>query len=72
MVKIKGMRNGNGIRVIGVITIIIFARMSSASNGNDILLTQAKQICGLLPKVVGLDKNPITPEKIISCGQQSI
>jgi cytochrome c peroxidase len=58
------MRNGNGIKVIGVISILIFARMSLASNGDDILLTQVKEIFGLLPQVIGSEKNPVTPEKV--------
>jgi cytochrome c peroxidase len=64
VVNIKGMRNGNGIKVIGVISILIFARMSLASNGDDLLLTQAKEIFGLLPQVIGSEKNPVTPEKV--------
>ena len=38
--------------------------MSFASNGDDNLLTQAKQIFGLLPQVIGSEKNPVTPEKV--------
>ena len=64
MVNLKGMRNGNGIKVMGVISILIFARMSLAGNGDDILLTQAKEIFGLLPQVIGSEKNPVTPEKV--------
>jgi cytochrome c peroxidase len=64
VVNIKGMRNGNGIKVMGVISILIFARMSLAGNGDDILLTQAKEIFGLLPQVIGSEKNPVTPEKV--------
>jgi len=64
MAKIKGMRKGHGIKVIGIISILIFARMSFASNADDILLTQAKQIFGLLPQVIGSEKNPVTPEKV--------
>ena len=38
--------------------------MSFASNADDILLTQAKQIFGLLPRVIVSEKNPLTPEKV--------
>ncbi len=61
MVKIKGMKNRNGIKVIGVISILIFAGMSFASNGDDILLTQAKQIFGLLPQVIGIGEKSCHP-----------
>ena len=64
MVKLKGMRKGHGIKVIGIISFLIFARMSFASNADDILLTQAKQIFGLLPRVIVSEKNPLTPEKV--------
>ena len=64
MVKIKGMKDGNGIKVMGVIFILIFACLSFAGNEDDLLLTQAKQIFGLLPQVIGSEKNPVTPEKV--------
>jgi cytochrome c peroxidase len=64
MAKIKGMRKGNGIKVIGIISILFLTCMSFASNGDDILLTQAKQIFGVLPQVIGSKGNPVTPEKV--------
>jgi len=63
MVKIK-MNNRNRMRVIVVISILSFADITLASNGDEDLLKQAKQIFGPLPKVMSSDKNPITPEKV--------
>jgi cytochrome c peroxidase len=63
MAEIK-MKNRKEIKVIVVTSILIFAGMSLASNGDESLLTQAKQIFGPLPEVIGSEKNPITPEKV--------
>ena len=63
MVEIK-MKNRNEIKVIVAISILIFAGMSLASNGDESLLTQARQIFGSLPEVMVSEKNPVTPEKV--------
>ena len=63
MVKII-MKNRNRIKVLVVISILSFAGMSLASNGDEDLLKQAKQIFGPLPQVMSSEKNPITPEKV--------
>ena len=57
--QIKG-----GIRVIVVISILSFAVMTLASNGDEELLKRAKQIFGPLPQVMSSEKNAITPEKV--------
>ena len=54
----------DGIKVIAVISILSFAVMASASNGDEELLKRAKQIFGPLPQVMTSEKNPITPEKV--------
>jgi cytochrome c peroxidase len=63
MVKIK-MKNRNRIKVLVVMSILSFAGMSLASNGDEDLLKQAKQIFGPLPQVMSSEKNPVTPEKV--------
>ena len=63
MVKIK-MKNRYGMKVIVVISILSFAGMSLASNGDEELLKQAKQIFGPLPQVMLSEKNPVTAEKV--------
>ena len=63
MVKII-MKNRNRIKVLVVISILSFAGMLSASNGDEELVKQAKQIFGPLPKAMVSEKNPITPEKV--------
>lgn len=63
MVKIR-MKNGNRIKVIVVISILIFADMSLGSSGDEDLLAKAKQIFGPLPEVIVSEKNPVTPEKV--------
>ncbi|MGZ3524203.1 MAG: cytochrome-c peroxidase [Thermodesulfobacteriota bacterium] len=60
----KKMKNRNGIVVIIIISILIFAGMSSGSNGDEALLSQAKSIFGPLPQIMTSEKNPITPEKV--------
>ena len=63
MVKTK-MKNRNSLKVIVVISILSFAGLSLASNGDEDLLKQAKQIFGPLPQVMSSEKNPVTPEKV--------
>ena len=63
MVKIK-MKNRNRIKVLVVMSILSFAGMSLASNGDEDLLKQTKQIFGPLPQVMSSEKNPVTPEKV--------
>ena len=63
MVKIK-MKYRRGLKTIVVISILVFARLSLGSNGDEDLLKRAKQIFGPLPKAVVSEKNPITPEKV--------
>lgn len=63
MVRIKGMRIGNVIKVIGFISILVLARMTFAGSGDDNLL-QARQIFGVVPKVIESEKNPVTPGKV--------
>ena len=63
MVKVK-KENRDAIKVMVVISILIFAGMSLASNGDESLLTQAKQIFAPLPQVIVSDKNPVKPEKV--------
>jgi cytochrome c peroxidase len=63
MFKIK-MKNRNGIKVIVIISILIFAGTSTASDEDDNLLTQAKIIFGPLPQVILSEKNPVTLEKV--------
>jgi len=63
MVKVK-MKNRYSMKVIVAISILSFAGITLASNGDEDLLNQAKQIFGPLPKVMSSEKNPITPEKV--------
>ena len=63
MVKVK-MKNRYGMKVIVAISILSFAGITLASNGDEDLLNQAKQIFGPLPKAMVSEKNPITPEKV--------
>ena len=62
MVKIK-TKNGYSMKVIVVISVLSFAGISLASNGDEDLLKQAKQIFSPLPQVMSSDKNPITLKK---------
>ena len=64
MAKVKKMNNRNGTRVVVAISILIFAGMSLASDGDEDLLRQAKQIFGSLPQVILSEKNPVTPGKV--------
>ncbi len=63
MVKMK-VKNRYHIKVILFVFVLSFAGISLASNGDEVLLKQAKQIFGPLPQVMSSEKNPITPEKI--------
>jgi len=63
MVKIK-TRNGYSMKVIVVISVLSFAGISLASNGDEDLLKQANKIFGPLPQAIVSEKNPITPEKV--------
>jgi cytochrome c peroxidase len=60
----RKLENKNGIGGIIIISILIFAAISSGSNGDQALLKQAKSIFGALPHVMTSEKNPITPEKV--------
>ena len=60
----RKLENKNGIAVIIIISVLIFAGMSSGSNGDEALLKQAKSIFGPLPQIMTSEKNPITPEKV--------
>ena len=63
MVKIK-TRNGYSMKVIVVISVLSFAGISLASNGDEDLLKQANKIFGPLPQTMVSEKNPITSEKV--------
>ena len=63
MVKIR-MKNGDGISVVVIISILSFGLMSLGSGGDEDLLKQTKQIFGPLPQVILSEKNPVTPEKV--------
>jgi cytochrome c peroxidase len=63
MVKIK-VKNRYQINVILFVFLLSFAGVSLASNGDEDLLKQAKQIFGPLPQAMTSEKNPITPEKV--------
>jgi cytochrome c peroxidase len=63
MVKMK-VKNRYRIKVILFVFALSFAGISLASNGDEDLLKQAKQIFSHLPQVISSDKNPITPEKV--------
>jgi len=65
VVKVK-KENRDAIKVMVVISILIFAGMSLASNGDESLLTQAKQIFAPLPQVIVSDKNPVKTEKVLA------
>ena len=63
MAKIR-VKNRYHIKVILFILILFFAGMSLGSNGDEVLLKQAKNIFGPLPQVMTSEKNPVTPEKV--------
>jgi cytochrome c peroxidase len=63
MVKMR-MKNRFNIKMIVVISMLSFARISLGSNGDEELLKQANQIFGQLPKAIVSEKNPITLEKV--------
>ena len=63
MVKMK-VKNRYRIKVILFVFALSFAGISLASNGDEDLLKQAKQIFSPLPQVMSSEKNPITPEKV--------
>jgi cytochrome c peroxidase len=63
MVKMK-VKNRYRIKVILFVFVLSFAGTSSATNGDEDLLKQAKQIFGPLPQVMLSEKNPVTPEKV--------
>ncbi len=63
MVKI-GVGNRYYIKVIVFVFILSFVSTSIASNGDENLLNQAKQIFGVLPQVIVSEKNPVTPGKV--------
>jgi cytochrome c peroxidase len=52
------------IKVIFILFVLSFTGSALASNRNETLLTQAKQIFGPLPKAMISEKNPVTPEKV--------
>ena len=52
------------VKIIFVISILSFAGISLAGNGDEDLLRQAKQIFAPLPKAIVSEKNPITLEKV--------
>ena len=61
MMKIETIKS---MKVMVVIPILIFSGTSMASNGDEDLLNQAKQIFGVLPQVIVSEKNRVTPEKV--------
>jgi cytochrome c peroxidase len=63
MVKMK-VKIRYRIKVILFVFALSFAGISLASNGDEDLLKQAKQIFSPLPQVMLSEKNPITPEKV--------
>jgi cytochrome c peroxidase len=63
MARIK-RRSAKSIKVIFIFLILSFAGFSLASNEDEALLNQAKQIFGPLPKAMVSEKNPITLEKV--------
>jgi cytochrome c peroxidase len=46
------------------IMIVLLLTLSSAGRGEERLLSQARQVFGLLPQVIVSEKNPVTPEKV--------
>jgi len=60
----KRMKYGNAIKIIVVISMLMFAGISLGSNEDDDLLNQAKQIFGPLPQLILSEKNLLTPEKV--------
>ena len=63
MVKMK-VKNRYRIKVIFFLFVFSFVGISFASDGDEDLLKQAKQIFRPLPQVMPSEKNPITPEKV--------
>ena len=63
MVKIK-TKNRYSLKVIVAVSVLSFAGISLASNGDEDLLKQANKIFGPLPQTMVSEKNPITPEKV--------
>ncbi|MGB7575867.1 MAG: cytochrome c peroxidase [Thermodesulfobacteriota bacterium] len=63
MVKIK-TKNRYSLKVIVAVSVLSFAGISLASNGDEDLLKQANKIFGPLPQTMVSEKNPITSEKV--------
>jgi cytochrome c peroxidase len=63
MQKIK-RGNRDGLKSIIVFSLLSFASLLFADNGDENLLKQGKNIFGPLPTVMTSEKNPITPEKV--------
>lgn len=64
MAHIKGIKNENSLRTLGVIIFLFFAHLSLAADANEPLLIKAQQLFGALPPVIVSEKNPVTPEKV--------
>jgi cytochrome c peroxidase len=63
MARIKRGSAGR-IKVVFILLILSFTGLSLASDEDEALLNQAKQIFGPLPTAMVSEKNPITPEKV--------
>jgi cytochrome c peroxidase len=64
MIERRGLKREIGAKVIALVSILILAGVSSASDEGDTLLARARQIFGVLPKVIGSESNPVTAEKV--------
>jgi cytochrome c peroxidase len=62
MLRIK-RRSETSLKVIFILFVLFFTGSALAGNRDKALLTQAQQIFGPLPKAMGSEINPVTPEK---------
>jgi cytochrome c peroxidase len=57
-------KDRRGTKTLVIVFVLSFVFISLAHSGDENLATRAKQIFGVLPKVMESDKNPVTPEKV--------
>ena len=51
-------------KIVLVLSVLVFPVLAIAADGDQALITQAKQVLGPLPAAMVSEKNPITPEKV--------
>jgi cytochrome c peroxidase len=65
MVGLKRMKPERLYRAVALLSLLFCSHTSFAGIGKDSLLTEARQIFGVLPRVIVSENNPVTPEKVM-------